>query len=105
MLAIRILIRSPKSIRGGRILRDGVRGVIRLSTPEAVHLSAPIEQALLRENLADIINIGIEELVWHRYELPHPERYEIRHNVQERWPIANSSIKSLTLWGEIVVVG
>lgn len=58
MLAIRILIRSPKTIRGERILRDGVRGVIRLSTPEAVHLSAPIEQALLRENLADIINIA-----------------------------------------------
>jgi hypothetical protein len=34
-------------------------------------LSAAIEQAaLLREDLADIINIGIEELVRHHYELP-----------------------------------
>jgi TnpA family transposase len=34
-------------------------------------LSATIEQAaLLREDLADIINIGIEELVRHHYELP-----------------------------------
>jgi len=34
-------------------------------------LSTAIEQAaLLREDLADIINIGIEELVRHRYELP-----------------------------------
>jgi hypothetical protein len=68
-------------------------------------LSAAIEQAaLLREDLADIINIGIEELVRIIMSCRHSGRYEIRRSEQGRRPTASSSIKFLRLWEKIVAV-